>query len=68
MDYDSKEITIEFEDLSPVAVIGKVNDAAADNTVGTSPKTGAVSGWMIWMGAAIVLITAGAVTYRRSRR
>lgn len=68
VDYDSKEITIEFEDLSPVAVIGKVNDAAADNTVGTSPKTGAVSGWMIWMGAAIVLITAGAVTYRRSRR
>ena len=68
VDYDNKEITAEFEDLSPVAVIAKVNDAAADNTVGTSPKTGAVSGWMIWMGAAIVLITAGAVTYRRSRR
>lgn len=68
VDYANKEITAVFDDLSPVAVIAKVNDsAAADNQEGTSPKTGAVSDWTGWMGAAVVLAVVSAAAFRKSR-
>ncbi|MDM8209860.1 LPXTG cell wall anchor domain-containing protein [Mediterraneibacter glycyrrhizinilyticus] len=69
VDYASQEITAEFEDLSPVAVIANTdNAAAADSATGTSPQTGMSSGWMVWLGAAVVLAAAGAVTYRKAGR
>ena len=69
VDYASQEITAEFEDLSPVAVIANTdNAAAADTATGTSPQTGMSSSWMVWLGAAVVLAAAGAVTYRKARK
>lgn len=68
VDSANKEITAEFQDLSPVAVIAKVNaSAAADSAVGTSPKTGFNSGWIVWIGAAFVLMSASAVLLRRNK-
>lgn len=68
VDYTNKEITAEFEDLSPVAVIAKVDGAAAaDNAEGTSPKTGVTSTWMIWLGAAAVLAVIAGAAYRKSK-
>lgn len=69
VDFASHEITAEFEDLSPVAVIANTDNAAATDTVkGTSPQTGMSSTWMVWLGAAVVLAAAGAVTYRKARK
>lgn len=69
VDYASQTITAEFEDLSPVAVIANTdNAAAADTATGTSPQTGMSSSWMVWLGAAVVLAAAGAVTYRKARK
>ncbi len=69
VDTANKEITAEFEDLSPIAVIAKVNgSAAADSQVGTSPKTGVVSDWMGWLGAAVVLGAVSVTAVRKSRQ
>lgn len=66
VDYTNKEVTAIFEDLSPVAVIGKVS-GGADASVGTSPKTGTTYGWAVWLGAAVVLGVAGTAAYRKAR-
>ncbi len=66
VDYANKEVTAIFEDLSPVAVIGKVS-GGADASVGTSPKTGMTYGWAAWLGAAVVLGAAGTAVYRKAR-
>ena len=69
VDYAAQTITADFEDLSPVAVIANTdNAAAADTATGTSPQTGMSSSWMLWLGAAVVLAAAGAVTYRKVRK
>lgn len=69
VDYAAQTITAEFEDLSPVAVIANTdNAAAADTATGTSPQTGMSSSWLVWLGAAVVLAAAGAVTYRKVRK
>ena len=61
-------ITAVFEDLSPVAIIAKVDASkAADSTVGTSPKTGVPSTWMVFFGAAVILAGVSAVAYRKER-
>lgn len=67
VDYTNKEVTVIFEDLSPVAVIGKVS-GGADASVGTSPKTGMTYGWTVWLGAAVVLGVTGIVVYRKARQ
>lgn len=68
VDYDSKVISAEFEDLSPVAIIANVDSSkAANSTVGTSPKTGVPSTWMVFFGAAVVLAGVSAVSYRRAK-
>ena len=66
VDYTNKEVTVVFEDLSPVAVIGKVS-GGADASVGTSPKTGMTYGWAAWLGAAVVLGVTGTAVYRKAR-
>lgn len=73
VDYTNRRIEAIFDDLSPVAVIANVDESAAAETVtgsasGTSPKTGMTDGWMVWAGAAVVLVAAGTLMYRRSRK
>lgn len=68
VDYEGKTITAVFEDLSPVAIVAKVDASkAADSTVGTSPKTGVPSTWMVFFGAAVILAGVSAVAYRKER-
>lgn len=66
VDYANKEITASFKDLSPVALIAKV-DTSADNAIGTSPQTGRFSVSVRWIGAAVILGTAGIVVLRKRK-
>lgn len=65
VDYENKALTVAFQDLSPVAVIGNVDESKVNNAdteaVGTSPKTGVPSSWMMFVGAAVVLLEVGTV-------
>ena len=65
VDLENKEVTASFKDLSPVAVIAKVDASkAADNATGTAPKTGveANNSW-----AAVVLMAAAVLTFKKKR-
>lgn len=70
VNYSTKEITAQFEDLSPVAVIGKNTGAgtSTDSTTGTSPKTGVDSDWILYAGASVVLLGAAVVVLGRNRK
>lgn len=70
VNYSTKEITAQFEDLSPVAVIGKNTGAgtSTDSTTGTSPKTGVTSDWILYAGASVVLLGAAVVVLGRNRK
>ena len=70
VNYSTKEITAQFEDLSPVAVIGKNTGAgtSTDSTAGTSPKTGVASDWILYAGASVVLLGAAVVVLGRNRK
>lgn len=70
VNYSTKEITAQFEDLSPVAVIGKNTGAGTttDSTTGTSPKTGVASDWILYAGASVVLLGAAVVVFGRNRK
>lgn len=70
VNYSTKEITAQFEDLSPVAVIGKNTGAgtSTDSTTGTSPKTGVASDWILYVGASVVLLGAAVVVLGRNRK
>lgn len=70
VNYSTKEITAQFEDLSPVAVIGKNTGAgtSTDSTTGTSPKTGVASDWILYEGASVVLLGAAVVVFGRDRK
>ena len=71
VDYAKKEITAKFEDLSPVAIIGK-NTGAGSSTTGssasTSPKTGVGSDWGIYVSASVLLLGAAVVVLGGNRR
>lgn len=70
VDLENKEVTASFKDLSPVAVIAKVDaPKAADNATGTAPKTGveANNSWMAWGCAAVVLMAAAILTFKKKR-
>ena len=70
VNYSTKEITAQFEDLSPVAVIGKNTGAgtSTDSTTGTSPKTGVASDWILYAGASVVLLGAAVIVFGRNRK
>lgn len=70
VNYSTKEITAQFEDLSPVAVIGKNTGAgtSTDSTTGTSPKTGVASDWILYAGVSVVLLGAAVVVLGRNRK
>ena len=66
VNYTNKQITAEFRDLSPVAVIADIDEskAAGTDTTGTgvAPKTGVDSTWGVYVAGAVVLLgTAGAM-------
>lgn len=72
VDLKAKTVTAEFEDLSPVAIIAKQGTVEAavsgSQAQGTSPKTEGVSSvWMMWFGAAFVLVAAGSVVIYRKK-
>ena len=70
VDLENKEVTASFKDLAPVAVIAKVDvSKAADNATGTAPKTGveANNSWMAWGCAAVVLMAAAVLTFKKKR-
>lgn len=67
VDYQNKEITAKFADLSPVAIIADVDETATDTAVGTSPQTGTASTWILWIIVAVVLGATGAVTLRKEK-
>lgn len=70
VDLGNKEVTASFKDLSPVAVIAKVDASkAADNATGTAPKTGveANNSWMAWGCAAVVLMATAVLTFKKKR-
>ena len=66
VDYTNKEITASFKDLSPVAVIAKV-DTSADNAIGTSPQTGRFPVSVLWIGAAVILGATGVIVLRKRK-
>ena len=71
VDYAKKEITAKFEDLSPVAIIGKntgEGSSTTDSSASTSPKTGVGSDWGIYVSASVLLLGAAVVVLGRNRR
>lgn len=71
VDLDGKTVEVNFKDLSPVAIIAKVDASqAVNNSVGTAPKTGVENNnsWMAWGGAAVVLLAAAVVVASRRKR
>lgn len=70
VNYTTKEITAKFEDLSPVAVIGKNTgaNASTDAAAGTAPKTGVGSDWGLYAGASVFLLGAAVVVLGRNRK
>jgi len=69
VDYDRKEITAVFDDLSPVAIIADiVPNGEKTPESGKSPQTGLVSTWPVFMGAAAVLLTAALVIAAAEKR
>lgn len=66
VNYEDKEITAAFEDLSPIVVLADV-DETADVAEGTSPQTGVTSDWGLYMAGAVVLFGAAGVVYSRKR-
>lgn len=76
VNYKNKQITAEFIDLSPVAVIADVDESKAagtsESTAGTgtgiAPKTGVDSRWGAYMVGAAVLLGISAITFRRNKK
>lgn len=69
VDLNNKELTFEVQDLSPIAIIAKVDASqAVTNTAGTSPKTGVDSTNTVpFAGAAVVLLGAATVVAFRKK-
>lgn len=72
VNYTNKQITAEFQDLSPVAVIADIDEskAAATDTNGTgvAPKTGVDSTWGVYAAGAVVLLGAAGAMFVIGRK
>lgn len=72
VNYTNKQITAEFQDLSPVAVIADVDEskAAETDTTGTgiAPKTGVDSTWGVYAAGAVVLLGAAGAMFVIGRK
>lgn len=69
VDLDKKTIAFEVQDLSPMVVLADKDSIKKAEADGTSPKTEGTSyTWLIWMGAAGMLLAAGStVIYRKKK-
>lgn len=66
--YADQIITFTVDQLpAPICIIADESTAVDDNKEGTSPQTGTTSGWIMWMGAAVILAGASLTAYRRSK-
>lgn len=72
VNYANKQITAEFIDLSPVAVIADVDESKTEGNVttssGTSPKTGVNSDWGMYIGTSVLLLGAAVVVMRKLKK
>lgn len=72
VNYTNKQITAEFQDLSPVAVIADIDEskAAGTDTTGTgiAPKTGVDSTWGVYAAGAVVLLGAAGAMFVIGRK
>ena len=72
VNYTNKQITAEFQDLSPVTVIADVDEskAAETDTTGTgiAPKTGVDSTWGAYAAGAVVLLGAAGAMFVIGRK
>ena len=72
VNYTNKQITAEFIDLSPVAVIADVDESKVTGTsgsaTGTAPKTGVDSQWGAYIAGAAVLFGISAMALRRNKK
>ena len=72
VNYTNKQITAEFQDLSPVTVIADVDEskAAETDTTGTgiAPKTGVDSTWGVYAAGAVVLLGASGAMFVIGRK
>ena len=72
VNYTNKQITAEFQDLSPVTVIADVDEskAAGTDTTGTgiAPKTGVDSIWGVYTAGAVVLLGAAGAMFVIGRK
>ena len=72
VNYTNKQITAEFQDLSPVAVIADIDEskAAGTDTTGTgvAPKTGVDSTWGVYAAGAVVLLGAAGTMFVIGRK
>ena len=72
VNYTNKQITAEFQDLSPVTVIADVDEskAAGTDTTGTgiAPKTGVDSTWGVYAAGAVGLLGAAGAMFVIGRK
>ena len=72
VNYTNKQITAEFQDLSPVAVIADIDEskAAGTDTTGTgvAPKTGVDSTWGVYAAGAVGLLGAAGAMFVIGRK
>lgn len=67
VNYEQKQITAEFIDLSPVAVIADI-DKSQTEASGTSPQTGVSAQWPIYGVLALMLMGISAAFFARNKR
>ena len=67
VNYEQKQITAEFIDLSPVAVIADI-DKSQTEASGTSPQTGVSAQWPIYGVLALMLMGISATFFARNKK
>lgn len=67
VDYENKTVTFEFESGNVLFYILADVAPFEDTAVGTAPKTGVESMWMIWLAAAAVFAGCAVVLSRKKR-
>ena len=68
IDYANQTVIFVIDQLpAPVCVIADTGTSAEDSAEGLSPQTGVVSGWPLWMGAAVILAGVSLAAYRKSK-
>lgn len=67
VNYEQKQITAEFLDLSPVAVIADIDKSQTEGS-GTSPQTGVSAQWPVYGALALMLLGISAAFFVKNRK